>query len=105
MNDIIELLDSMKITKTHERDNVGGTWVDGTFDGYKFCALVYQGHAESESYELNGSRISKLYIRRTTDRKTVFNWDRGMDVAAIDDTAQAIVDFLCEGLADYIFMK
>jgi len=94
----------LKITKIDRRaKNVGGTWVSGTIDGFRFDALVFADHAESEGYELEGSRISKLWIQRLADKKTAFNWDRGLDVSATDNETQAMVDFLCEGLADLVF--
>jgi hypothetical protein len=42
-------------------------------------------------------------VQRLADKRTVFNCDRGADVPAATDVAQAIVDFLSEGLADHIF--
>ena len=94
--------DSLEIKKVKPA-RYAGTWVDGTIYGHKFCALVFPEHAECPDYEIGESRISKLWVRRIADKKTVFNWDRGMDVEAADKTAQAIVDFLCAGLAEYVF--
>jgi hypothetical protein len=71
--------------------------------GHRFDALVFPEHAANPEYELGESRISKLWVQRLADKRTVFNWDRGADVSAADETAQAIVDFLAEGLADHIF--
>jgi hypothetical protein len=103
MTDTIDIIiDTVDITKIEERA-AGGTWVIGTFEGYEFQALVFSEHAECESYELHNSRISKLWIRRNSNDKTVFNFDRGLDINAIDDSANAIVGFLCSGLAEFIF--
>jgi hypothetical protein len=52
---------------------------------------------------LDDSRISKLWLQRISDKTTVVNFDRGWDVQPADATAQAIVDFLTAGLADYIY--
>ena len=94
----------LNITKIERRaENVGGSWVSGTIDGFRFNALVFEDHAECEEYEIEGSRISKLWIQRLTDKKTVFNWDRGSDVSAADTETQVIVEFLCEGLAEFVF--
>lgn len=94
----------LKITKIDRRNSGGGTWVLGTIDGkYKFNALVFPEHAESEEYELDKSRISKLWIQDTAKNVTVFNFDRGMDIAATNATVATIVGFLCEGLADLIY--
>ena len=88
--------DDLEITKTTRRAYGGGTWVSGTIAGHRFDALV----SECEEYEIGDSRISKLWIQRTADKRTVFNWDRGPDQPATTDLAQAIVDFLAAGLAD-----
>ena len=59
--------DDLEITKFHPRKGVGGTWVSGRLSGYRFEALVFPEHAESESYELGRSRISKLWVQRLAD--------------------------------------
>lgn len=98
-----EIGDDINIRKIHRRTSCGGAWVTGTLNGHKFQALVFAEHAECASYELRDSRISKLFVQRISDRKTVINFDRGWDVRPADTTAQAIVDFLVAGLADYIY--
>ncbi len=96
----------LAFTKIEKRNGAGGTWVIGTVnDQYKFNALVFPEHAESESYELGKSKISKLWIQRTVDRTTLFNFDRGLDVPAANTEVQVIVDFLCIGLADLVLSK
>ena len=67
--------------------------------GHRFDALVFPEHAENPDWELGQSRISKLWVQRLSDKKTVFHWDRGMDVPAVDQMASAVVDFLAAGLA------
>lgn len=82
----------------------GGTWVSGRLDGFFFDALVFEDHAESEEYELGTSRISKLAVKRIgKNAKWLFNFDRGLDVPAANANVQAVVDFLCEGLAATVF--
>ena len=98
-----DLGSDFRITKTSRRASGGGTWVCGTIAGHRFDALVFPEHAESEEYELGRSKISKLWVQRLADKKTVFNWDRGMDQPATTDLALAIVDFLAAGLADLIY--
>ena len=95
----------LTITKISNRSrNAGGAWVQGKInDEYRFDALVFADHAESESYELNQSKISKLWIQRLADKKTMFNFDRGLDVRAVNTETQVVVDFLCEGLSDLVF--
>lgn len=93
-------LDDLRITRRTRRNAGGGTWVTGTVAGHRFDALVFPEHAESEEYELGRSQISKLWVQRLADRTTVFNWDRGMDIPAQTDLAQAIVDLVAANLAD-----
>lgn len=100
-----DLGDDFKITKVSRRASGGGTWVCGTLHGHRFDALVFPEHAEVADYELSDSRISKLWVQRLADRQTTFNWDRGLDQAAVDEITQAIVDFLAGGLADRIYAE
>ena len=106
MNDPFEfdLGDDLEITKTTRRASGGGTWVSGTIAGHRFDALVFPEHAEIADYELGDSRISKLWVQRLSDRATVFNWDRGMDLPAADQAAAAVIDFLAAGLADLVYV-
>lgn len=104
----LDLGDDLVIKKQTRRESAGGSWVVGTLHGHKFNALVFPEHAECADYEIGGngpegSRISKLWIQRLSDRKTTFNWDRGADVSAADATTQAIVSFLCAGLAEFTY--
>lgn len=101
--DDLDLGHDLAITKTTRRLAGGGTWVLGTIHGHRFEALVFPEHADDPAWEIDDSRISKLWIRRLADGKPVFNWDRGMDVAAADELVGQIVDFLCAGLADHIY--
>jgi len=105
MNDAFEfdLGDDLEITKTTRRASGGGTWVSGRIAGHRFDLLVFPKHAEIADYELGDSRISKLWVQRLADKQTVFNWDRGLDISAATDIAQAIVDFLAAGIADHVY--
>jgi hypothetical protein len=95
----------LAITKISNRTPAaGGSWVQGKInDDYRFDALVFADHAERESFELNQSKISKLWIQRLADHKVMFNFDRGLDVPAASTEVQVVVDFLCEGLSDLVF--
>ena len=97
----------LAITKIQQRaSNVGGAWVSGTInDEYRFDALVFADHADSEEYELDDSKISKLWIQRIADKRTMFNFDRGLDVPAANTETQVIVDFLGTGLADLVYAE
>ena len=100
-----ELGDDLVIKKQARRGSSGGAWVIGSLHGYKFNALVFPEHADNAEYEIRDSKISKLWVQRMCDRATVFNWDRGADVAAADDTVKAIVAFLCAGLAEHTYAE
>jgi hypothetical protein len=104
-NENLDLGDDLVITKTTRRASGGGSWVCGTIHGHRFDALVFPEHAEVPEYEIDDSRISKLWIQRTADRTTVYNWDRGMDLPPADPTVAAIVDFLAAGLAEHTYGK
>lgn len=95
--------DDLVIRKVTRRAAGAGTWVLGTIHGHRFDALVFPEHAEYREWEIGDSRISKLFVQRQEDRRTVYNWDRGADVPAADAGVQAIVEFLCEGLAEYVY--
>lgn len=101
-NDPAELLGTLNITETTSRET-GGIWVRGNIAGHRFEALVFPGHAESESYELGDSRISKLWLRDNATKAEVASFDRGWDRQPATDAAKAIVDVLAAGLAETIF--
>ncbi|HKQ48616.1 MAG TPA: hypothetical protein VJZ71_11145 [Phycisphaerae bacterium] len=102
-DDALDLMDSLALKKIARRTNAGGAWVSGTIGGHCFEALVFAEHAENPAYEIDDSRISKLWLRRSEDRVTVFNWDRGADIPAATPVAQKIVDLLAAGLAEFVF--
>ena len=95
--------DDLVITKHTRRAAGAGTWVIGTISGHEFHALVFPQHAEHPDYELDDSRISKLWLQRLADKTCVTNFDRGWDVRPTTKTAQAIVDFLAAGLAEHTY--
>ena len=93
----------LKITKIEKRTSCSGAWVRGTInDTVRFDALVFAEHAESEDYELGRTKISKLWIQEIKTKKTLFNFDRGLDVQAATAEIQVVVDFLGCGLADLV---
>ena len=103
--DDLDLGDDLEITKVTRRASGGGTWVCGTLHGHRFDALVFPEHADNPDWEIEQSRISKLFVQRLADKRTVFNWDRGADVPAADEIAAMIVDFLVAGIADYFYAE
>jgi hypothetical protein len=102
-HDPADLLETLRITREAPRKSGGGGWVSGTIGGHDFEALVFPEHAESESYELGDSRISKLWVREQKTRATVANFDRGWDIQPTTDAARRIVDLLAAGLAETVF--
>lgn len=105
-NDAGELLDTLDIQEVKPRAQCGGSWVTGTIAGYHFEALVFPERASNPDYEVGGdSRISKLWIGTQGPATTAFNWDRGADVPAANQTVRMIVDLLAAGLAETIFAR
>jgi hypothetical protein len=100
-----DLLNTLNITKVERRTSTAGAWVRGTIGGHRFDALVFPEHAVCESYELEDSRISKLWVQRISDRTTVTNFDRGWDVRPTTPLAEQIVDLLAAGLAETVYAE
>jgi hypothetical protein len=91
------------IARRSRRAAGAGTWVGGRVGGYRFEALVFPEHADDPSWEIGRSKISKLWVQRSSDERMVFNWDRGEDVPTADLETQEVVDLLAARLADLIF--
>ena len=98
-----DLGDDLEITKITRQAAGSGTWVCGRIDRHGFDALVFPEHAEQSSFELDDTRISKIWIAQISDGTTVCNFDRGWDVRPTTEAAQQILDFLAAGLAEYAF--
>ncbi|MBL8747092.1 MAG: hypothetical protein JNK58_12150 [Phycisphaerae bacterium] len=77
----------------------------GTIAGHDFEALVFPEHADEAAFELDDSRISKLWLREKSTRTEVACFDRGWDREPTTDAARAIVGLLAAGLAEHIFGK
>lgn len=99
----------LKITKQDGRKCAdgwcGGVWVRGECNGLYFDALVFEEHAENEEYEIGRSRISKLLVRAEKFGKVLYNWDRGLDVEAVNQQASVAVATICGLLAERVFGK
>jgi hypothetical protein len=90
----------MPLTKKRDR-HCGGTWVWGKVgQDVTFEALVFP-ETSPEGYDLDGSRISKLCIRRRGE--VTVSYDRGWDRMAKSHYDQKLVDLLCAGLAEAVF--
>jgi hypothetical protein len=98
-----DLMESLKITKIKRRGSSGPAWVIGTMGGHRFEALVFAEHATSSDFELEDSRISKLWVQRIADKATAAQFDRGWDKQPTTLVAARIVDLLAEGLAEYVY--
>ncbi len=97
-----EIGDDLVIVRTSRR-HAAGIWVKGTIAGHRFDALCFPEHAECPDYELEDSRISKLWLQSLADHQVAANFDRGWDIRPTTKTAQAIVDFLAAGLAEHVY--
>lgn len=84
--------DDLQIRKITRQAAGAGKWAIGSVAGHHFEALVFPAHADDPEFELGQSQISKLWIKRIEADREVFNWDRGADVPAADDTTHAVVD-------------
>ena len=79
-----------------------------TLEAYRAGASSYlnflaRHRGETITVEALGT-VSAAEVRAwLADKREVFNWDRGPDRMAVDDTALQIVAFLAGGLADHIF--
>ncbi len=102
--DDLDLDFDLEILKITRRASGAGTWVIGKInDEYRFDALVFPEHADNPEWEIGDSCISKLWIAKLSNKETTYNWDRGLDVPAASKRTQAVVDFLCAGLAEAIY--
>lgn len=97
-----EILESMRISKIKGND-MGGKWVTGHIAGHEFQALVFAEHADNKSFELDKSKISKLWVKNKITDKVVVCFDRGWDTKPATKPASIIVDLLAAGLADMVF--
>jgi hypothetical protein len=84
------------------RRPVGGIWLDGTIGSFRFQALVFAAHATNAEWELDRTKISKLWIQRVGDDRDAFNWDRGLDLPPIDSETEIILELLKLSLPEVI---
>jgi hypothetical protein len=91
------------IVKRKPRISCGGTWLTGKLNGHYFIALVFSEHAEQPDFEFGASRISKLWIKRMEDQKTMVSFDRGWDTRPKTKLASEIMDLLMANLADLVY--
>jgi hypothetical protein len=99
----VDVGDDLRITHVSRRPSDRGTWISGTLRDCKFSALVFPEHALNRAWEIGDSRISKLSIQRRSDDTLLYCWDRGLDQPAAEPWVQEVVEFLAEGLADFVY--
>ena len=95
--------DDLVITRKTCRATVGGSWIKGTVAGYQFDCLVFPEHADYPDYELESSRISKLWLKKIDGGETMANFDRGWDTRPRTKYATKIVEFLAANLAERVY--
>lgn len=80
-----------------------GAWVKGNVLSFTFEALIFPEHAAYPDYEIEQSQISKLCIRRRSDRAITYAWDRGLDIPAADADTQRAIIIVCTKLASAVY--
>ena len=75
----------------------------GVGAGVKLPGPHHPEHADNPEWEIGDSRISKLWLSHIKTKDTSYNWDRGLDIDAPNKKVQAMVDFLCAGLAEHVY--
>lgn len=101
MTQDFEIAKHLQITKRTRRGDA--TWVTGRVLGHRFNALVFPEHAEIGEFELERSRISKLFVQRREGGQTTAHFERGWDVRPRTEIGQAIVDYLVAHLAELVY--
>lgn len=61
--------------------------------GFEYWAKHYD---EPSQYGIDAGRISKLTIKRLSDGKTVYNFDRGLDLDNLDADGKAAYAIILE---------
>ena len=59
---------------------------------YQYWAKVYD--EPSETYGINGGKISKLTIRKLGETRDLYNFDRGLDKDCANDEVRAIYEII-----------
>lgn len=90
MNDAGNLLFKIKVKDEKSADP---NWHEGALrvheNSYHYWAKVYDTGSQ---YGIDGGRVSKLMIKR--DGEIVANFDRGWDVAPVDDDTQIALEII-----------
>lgn len=78
-------------------------FVRGLISGHLYEAIVWPEHLVNRDEELGDSKITKLWICRNNDNKTVFMFDKGRSIEDIDDNTVSIAKELCAKLSSLVF--
>jgi len=70
-------------------------WIDGTIDGLRFQAKVYD---EGSEFGINEGRVSKLWVRDEALRQTILNYERGWDIKPTKAAERRLLEALLEYL-------
>jgi hypothetical protein len=90
--------------KAHGRGEIKHTedehmWSKGTISSpttggkYSYCCKHYD---EGSQFGIGGGRISKLSIRRLSDGRELYNFDRGLDFDELDEDGKVAYAILLE---------
>ena len=63
-----------------------------TGNKYKYWCKHYE--EGSETYGIDGGRISKLTIRKLGETRDLYNYDRGLDVDCQNDEVRAVYEIV-----------
>lgn len=96
--------DRLGIRSVCPRDS-GGTWVHGELGVHQYLALVFPDHPVEPHFELDKTRISKLWIRQITNDQTVLHFERGWAVHPVTFGATHLLFLLAHHLADVLFPR
>ena len=63
-----------------------------TNNKYKYWVKHYEDG--SDTYGINGGKISKLTIRKVGESRDLYNYDRGLDVDCVNDEVRAVYEII-----------
>ncbi len=95
-NDILEIFNSLRITKNKHDRLFGGRWVNGMIGGHKFEALIFPASA-------GRGWICQLTVEQIKGRRTVASYCLGWDRRPATRKTRIIVDALVKGLTEASF--
>lgn len=79
--------------------------VTGWIYGFYFEALTSCRHARTPSWEIGGSRITRLQLECPERERIVYLWDCGTVIPATEYGCELSVEFLTTHLADLVYTQ